>query len=673
MTRRPKMVNPFRFVPPTRLARSWRFVIGGVVVVSMAACSQLTPVPWARPIAGDGVAAGSKEVPLAITPPAAALDGSAGATGVSTPTTVAQPPAAATVVPQAPAPAPGVLGSVAVKRGPIADELLLNGRIVGVDEQPLSFTQGGAVSAVPVDAGQVVRAGQVLVELDARQLIKDRNVARAKVETALIRVQQAQAKADSQAQLRQQQQDVKQRDAEAQRLSAVAEAQRAYNRAVADLELVQAGATTVERSAADAAVSAARANLERAKIEQTKLAQGADPEAVRSAEAQLANAQATLAGAQAELERFSRGSSSDDIRVAEHNLERAQIGLQAAQAAASDPNNTASRAARDAAIAAAQLGVREAQERLAALRATPQAADVAALHRKVDAATAGVQAAQVRLDLIKQGPDAQTIAAANAAVVSAEAALKTAQDKVVELNSRPTPAELQDAQAKVAVAAQALQNAQAAILLPKDDDPTATYDVIIAQKAAEQAQKELDDIEKDLAGTKLVAPFSGVVVTVKTQTGTAVEAGRTVVVLAHPGQPVVEANVFDTDAARLARGQGASVQLDGGDGARIGATVADLVRSATGVGTTAKLSVDWQNTFPAFGATARVRVALVEHDDALLVPRLAVRSAADHRYVEVLDNGVRRTTEIEVGIQTADAVEVLSGLNEGDLVAISPQ
>ena len=46
------------------------------------------------------------------------------------------------------------------------------------------------------------------------------------------------------------------------------------------------------------------------------------------------------------------------------------------------------------AVAAAQLSVREAQERLATLLVTPQAGDVDALRRKVEAANAGVAPAR---------------------------------------------------------------------------------------------------------------------------------------------------------------------------------------------------------------------------------------------------------------------------------------
>jgi HlyD family secretion protein len=645
---------------------TWIALSGATLLVLLPSCAQLQ-VPWPGTTGGARPAI-DIEIPQAVATPAAA----AGGPEVTTAPAVTGVSRAQATPTQDRVAAAAARGSIAVRRGPIAEELLLNGRIVGVDELPLSFQAGGTVRAIPVDPGQTVKAGQVLMEIDSKQLTKDRDAARAKLDTSLIRVQQAQAKVQAQAQFRQRELERRRREAERQQQTAVAEAERVLRRTMTDLEQVKAGPTAAERSAADAAVAAARSNVERVKADQNRLAKGAEPDEVRTAESQVAAAEAALAAAQAELDKVNRGPGPDEVRAAERNVERAQIAVGAAKAPPAD-EKASTPASREAAIAGAELTLREAQEKLASLRTGPPAADVDVARRKAEAARLGAEAARQHLERVRKGPDQQALAAANAAVTSAEAALKNALDQVAELNARPKPADVQAAEDKVATAQAALDNARAVIDVPVDEDDSASFDVLVAQKGADQDRAELDALERDLAATKLVAPFAGVIVAIRTQTGTNVEAGRPMVVLARASQPVIEASLFDADAARIARGQQATVQLDGGDGTRLAATVLDFVRNPSGAGTTARIAVDWSNTFPAFGATARIRVAVQQRTDALQVPRLAIRTVGDRQFVEYVDGGARQTAEVQVGILTNEAAEILDGLTEGQLVVIGPQ
>ena len=122
----------------TRLTRPW-LAIGGatVLLVALAACSQLPIAPWPRTVTGNGAAASDQALLIVATAPAAQTD-------------------AAEATPAAPAAATSVLavargaqatptgdqasrGSIPVKRGPIAEDLPLNGRIVGVNELSSRF------------------------------------------------------------------------------------------------------------------------------------------------------------------------------------------------------------------------------------------------------------------------------------------------------------------------------------------------------------------------------------------------------------------------------------------------------------------------------------------------------------------------------------------------------
>jgi hypothetical protein len=56
----------------------------------------------------------------------------------------------------------------------------------------------------------------------------------------------------------------------------------------------------------------------------------------------------------------------------------------------------------------------------------------------------------------------------------------------------------------------------------------------------------------------------------------------------------------------------------------------------------------------------------------LLLPRRAIRSAAGRQYVEYLDQGNRQVAHVTLGITAAGDAEILSGLDEGQLVLVDP-
>jgi multidrug efflux pump subunit AcrA (membrane-fusion protein) len=229
---------------------------------------------------------------------------------------------------------PAARGTVAVRRGSIAEVLQVNGRVEGVGEVELSFPVDGTLKIVAAEVGQAVQAGQVLAELDSRQLAREVDAARDRVETARIRLDQAHARVAAQ------QWDAQQRTAtESERAAeqaaanvraaelAVATARANLDRAQADLARLAAPPSPMERQAAEQQIAAAQVALQRAEAEQERLRRGPDPAAVRAAEREVATAQAAFNAAQAEISRVAQGADPYELRAAERQLEQALINL----------------------------------------------------------------------------------------------------------------------------------------------------------------------------------------------------------------------------------------------------------------------------------------------------------------------------------------------------------
>ncbi len=68
------------------------------------------------------------------------------------------------------------------------------------------------------------------------------------------------------------------------------------------------------------------------------------------------------------------------------------------------------------------------------------------------------------------------------------------------------------------------------------------------------------------------------------------------------------------------------------------------------------------------GGTCSVIYEQQRSDDAIVIDRSAMRTVSGRRFVVILENGLAVERDIETGIMTNSEVEVISGLQEGDLV-----
>ena len=80
------------------------------------------------------------------------------------------------------------------------------------------------------------------------------------------------------------------------------------------------------------------------------------------------------------------------------------------------------------------------------------------------------------------------------------------------------------------------------------------------------------------------------------------------------------------------------------------------------------VSNDQSELLPNTNVNVRIRTA--ERQNALTVPRDAVRTVDNKRYVFVVESGRLRNREIRIGISSPSINEVLDGINENDWIAI---
>ncbi|MCC6173984.1 MAG: HlyD family efflux transporter periplasmic adaptor subunit [Chloroflexi bacterium] len=622
--------------------------------------------------------------------------------------------------------------AVAVRRGSIADQLTVQGRVAAADEVLLGFGMAGRVENVAVKPGDSVQEGQLLVEASADTTQRDLTAARGRLELGSLRMEQAQ----QQAQAKQRDAERRKTNEQAKREQAVRDAESLLRKAQADYERIKAGPSEAERLSAQAAIQSAQAAFERAQADYQRAFAGPSDLDVRAQDQQTQNANLQLQKAQADLDKLSSGPNPDDLREAERDLlnaqntyaktlselerlskpdqatlssaerevQRAELTLRQAQSMKT--NDRSSRTQRDIAVQNAQSDLQAARDRLNVARQGPPAYQVESARRDLIAARSAVDTARERLEQVRRGPTQLQIEQARAQVQAAQIAVEQAQAKQqalqagpseetvsrlaigvqqaqaqlavaqqqwVEFNARPSKNDVRDAEERLAAAQATVEQArQDAEAEPPEDIDTTAYDLQVLERSIAQDRAQVDKLEKDLAQTRLIAPFAGTISSVKVRPGDPFEQERAVLTLAKPGDPVLRADVTDRESARLSAGQPAVARIDGPNGGEFDATVEMVLEGDNNAGRVAQLTAAWPMPLPQIGTPVQVAVTLQEKTDVLLVPQKAIRTAGARKFVEVVDGPNRTMTDVEVGIVSNGQAEILSGLRQDQLVLVGP-
>lgn len=205
-----------------------------------------------------------------------------------------------------------------------------------------------------------------------------------------------------------------------------------------------------------------------------------------------------------------------------------------------------------------------------------------------------------------------------------------------------------------------------------------TPDQIAAQEAqVAQAEANASYAESLLAKTVLRAPFSGTVTKMDLVKGDVVAANAPAISLVGAGKFQIQAYVAESDIAKVAIGDTATVTLDAyGNGVIFTAKVVKIDLSQTvldGVATyktTLQFDTEDQKILP--GLTANVDILNEKKEGVLYVPTRDINTQGATSTVKLVTDPRKSTTRdavIETGLRGSDGnTEVVSGLNEGDVI-----
>lgn len=532
----------------------------------------------------------------------------------------------------------------------------------------LAFPQGGQLTAVLVQVGDVVTKGQVLARIDDKDL-------RLKEQKAAVALQSAQEKLAT-----------LQQPPTADQITA---ASAAVTSAQANLDAAKTAPSAQDIADARTALSLAQTKLTAAKVGPTAL--------------DLANADAAFKSAQQKLATLQAGASAQDIASAQNAVTIAQDKLASVKAGASKADLALADANVQTALAkvnslkvsgapapdlaTAQANLLKAQDSLNALKAKPTTAELAQAQNDFDAAKA-------KLAALKAGPSAAELASAQAAVLQAQSNLNTLKagpdpQKVADAQSAVTKAQTQlntllagPDKGKIADAQVKLSQAQTS--LDKLKTPVSGSDLATAQLAVTQAQSDLDNARLALQQVTLVAPFDGLVATVKPSVGSTMQPGAEAISLDDLSSLYLAVDLSESDVASVQPGQAATLTFD----AIAGQSVTGTVKSVASVATTAnnvvtypvKVSFDPGDLPVKVGMSANANIRVDGVEGVIQVPSRAIQTQGRNKTIRVLygANKTPVTVSVQTGLTNGTMTEITSCvdtnnqcLRAGDTVAIN--
>ncbi|MEI6503619.1 MAG: efflux RND transporter periplasmic adaptor subunit, partial [Armatimonadota bacterium] len=475
-------------------------------------------------------------------------------------------------------------------------------------------------AAVLVREGDRVRAGQVLVRLENRDLAAG----------------------------------------VAQSSAAVTAAQAGAQQARTALQM-QRVTSSVELQQAEAALRSAQANL-------AKTRQGPRPEQRQQASQSVVTARAGLEAARARLSMLREGARKQERSQVAGSVARAQQGSEAAhqsvvvaeaalRVAEADYNRTKNLVAQDV-VARQQLDH-------ASLQYDSAKAQLAQAKAGEAQALAAFDQAREQQSLVNEGPRTQEIAQAEQGVAQAEAGVKQAQLDLDMATHGGRNEDIVAAQSAVTQAEQGVRNARAA----QARNQLKESEVRVAQAGVGQAQAGRLSASTMLAYSTITAPFSGLITARFVDPGSMATPGVPIIVVADDSEYRLEATVPEKLANFLHVGAPVKVRLDALQSDWT-ANLVQMIPAADAASHSAQVKARLPRDLRVYSGLFGRLLLPTGKRETITVPEKSVWREGSLTGVFVVAEGKAELRMVQLGATRDGAVEVNSGLNDGDAIAV---
>ena len=548
-----------------------------------------------------------------------------------------------TVVEEEPATAVAVLPA---SRGQLVCWERVSGKAGAQEEVYIVPQLGGEITAVEVKTGDQVKKGQVLVRLDNTDMALQVEQAEAGVQMAQAQLDRALAGAAEE--------DLARLEA------AVAQAEAGVEAAILHLYSVLGGFSPVHQQLAGAEAQYRQAQIARKQAE-NQLYQVMFGSAVE---------QADLAVDQAREARKIVKDRLESLKDSKRDLEREINQIQAWESEKEILEGKDERTPEE------EARLTELKERLS------KAPDVTELYEKVAELETLIEGIEPEYKMAKYQEEQAKVARdrvlietreqAELALEQAEEAEKAAR-RQVEMLRKTAAQQEQLALGQKTQAEAGLEAARAG--LEQARKGAREEDLRAAEAGVKQARAALALARRQLKRGTIEAPISGVVTALDAQVGALAGPGTPLMAIVNPNLIKVEFNLTERLIDKVAPGDEVVVRflsLPGQEFSGVVTAVSPAADPRTGV-FLVEATLENEAGLLAPGFFAEVDLVVDASEGNLVIPRSALLREGDQYYVYIVEGERARKKLVTLGLSDGEKVEVLSGLEEDDLVVIKGQ
>jgi len=298
--------------------------------------------------------------------------------------------------------------------------------------------------------------------------------------------------------------------------------------------------------------------------------------------------------------------------------------------------------------------------------------DTAAASSELAAALAKQREARAEISTLGQGGKAQALATLNDSIASAQVAVEVAQrnyETVKRLADKQAATKLQVQDAK-----DALERADLQLAAARDQKQTlvTTSDRSVAEAKLRDADAGVTLARHRLALATVTAPLAGTLYQFDLKVGAYLQPGDLVGLVGNLDRVKITVYVDEPDLGRIALGMPVTITWDARPGQKWQGQVNKLPTEVIALGTRSVGEVTTIVYNPNHdllpGVSVNVLIVSKIVNDAVSIPRSALRTLNGSTGVFKLTNKSITWTPIEAGISDVNSVQVVSGLQVGDQV-----
>lgn len=322
------------------------------------------------------------------------------------------------------------------------------------------------------------------------------------------------------------------------------------------------------------------------------------------------------------------------------------------------------------------------------------------LATELEKAQLNLQTAQLNLQLVRAQDPAPRKKQAEITLQQAQLARDRAQaeyDKIAwrgDVGASPQAAQLQQATMEY-------EKAQAAYDLTMQDIGTYSLQVALQQQNVKLAQLAVDTLKQgvdpliandvsraeldvkrvqaQIADAQIIAPFDGMIMSITLTEGRAAEAYKPVATVSIPGEREISAELKTEEMQEVTEGMAATANPVSSPGDTFEAVIRRLPYPYGSGGSSASVEEEDKTTRftvadPAviesyeLGDLIRLTIVLEERKATLWLPPAAIRTFEGRNFVVIQDGDAQRRQDVKLGIKNEDQVEILEGLEEGQII-----